>query len=111
MANQNLTMDKVAAIMADFMNNVTSGQEHSFEKAIDAFKKEFEMTDEQEAMVRSSLFHLEIIAQNCEESFSLENFVCLECNIILWTLAADWNIIITRTLGNSEDYTPENVGS
>lgn len=111
MANQNLTMDKVAGIMADFMNNVTSGQEYSFEKVMDAFKKEFEMTDEQEAMVRSSLFHLETIAQNCEEGFDLKGFVGLECNVIFWTLAGDWNIIITRTLGNSENYTPDNIGS
>lgn len=112
MANvENLTMDKVAGIMADFMNGVTNGQEHSFEKAIHAFKNNFEMTDEQEAMVRNSLFHLETIAQNCQEDFNLEGFVGLECNIIFWTLAGDWSIMITRTLGDSESFTQESIGS
>lgn len=109
--NQNLTLDAVAGIMADFMNGVTSGQEHSFEKAIHAFKGNFEMTDEQEAMVRNSLMHLEIIAQNCEEGFDLKGFVGLECNVILWTLAGDWEILIKRTMGDSEDFTPDNVAS
>lgn len=108
---KDVTTNLVCGIVADFMNQVNDGERFAFENAVHAFKENVELTDEQEAMVRNSLMHLEIIAQNCEEGFDLKGFVGLECNVILWTLAGDWEILIKRTMGDSEDFTPDNVAS
>lgn len=109
--NKELTTDLVCGIVADFMNALEAGDNFAFEKAVHAFKNNIEMTDEQEAMVRNSLAHLETIAQNCKEDFNLKGFVGMECNIILWTLAADWHCLNTRTLGDKEGFTPDSLAS
>ena len=91
---KDVTTNLVCGIVADFMNQVNDGERFAFEKAVHAFKENVELTDEQEAMVRNSLLHLEIIANN-------------ECNILLWTVAADWHCLNTRTLGDTDDYLQE----
>ena len=99
-------MDFVCSIVAEFMNQVTNGDEFAFEKAVHTFKNSTELDDEQEAMVRNSLFHLEIIANNIENEETVKHVAGMECNILLWTVAADWHCLNTRTLGDSENYQP-----
>lgn len=100
-------MNLVCGIVADFMNQVNAGDRFPFEKAVHAFKENVELTDEQEAMVRNSLLHLEIIANNIENEETVKHIVGMECNILLWTVAADWHCLNTRTLGDTDDYLHE----
>lgn len=104
--NKDITMDFVCSIVAEFMNQVTNGDEFAFEKAVHTFKNSTELDDEQEAMVRNSMLHLGIIATNVNNEEMLKCVVGLECNILLWTLAADWHCLNTRTMGDSENYQP-----
>ncbi len=108
MIPDNISLDFVSAILADFMNNIINGNEYAYEKAVQIFKFHG-LNPEQEAMVRNSLYHLEIIANNCNDDFDLHGFVGLEANILLWTLAADWHCLNTRTLGDSDGYTHQNI--
>ncbi len=109
--NEDVTTDLVCGIVAEFMNQVTNGDEFAFEKAVHAFKNATELNDEQEAMVRNSMLHLGIIATNVSDEAMLKRVVGIECNILLWTLAADWHCLNTRTMGDAENYTPDNTAS
>lgn len=109
--NKDVTMDLVCGIVTEFMNQVTNGDEFAFEKAVHAFKNATELNDEQEAMVRNSMLHLGIIATNVSDEDMLKRVVGIECNILLWTLAADWHCLNTRTMGDDENYTPDNTAS
>ena len=109
--DKDVTMKLVCDIVADFMNQVNEGEQFAFEKAVHAFKENVELTDEQEAMVRNSLLHLEIIANNIENEETLKHIVGMECNILLWTVAADWHCLNTRTMGDSEEWKPESRGN
>lgn len=102
-----VTMEMVCGIVAEFMNQVANGEQFAFEKAVNDFKNSTELNDEQEAMVRNSLLHLEIIATNVENLDTVKRVVGMECNILLWTLAADWHCLNTRTMGDAENYTHE----
>lgn len=104
---KDVTTNLVCGIVADFMNQVNDGERFAFEKAVHAFKENVELTDEQEAMVRNSLLHLEIIANNIENEETVKHIVGMECNILLWTVAADWHCLNTRTLGDIDDYLHE----
>lgn len=103
--------EQVCGIVADFMNQVNDGDQFAFEKAVHAFKNGTELTDEQEAMVRNSLLHLEIIANNVENQDTVKHVVGMECNILLWTVAGDWHCLNTRTMGDSDNYQPESIGN
>ena len=100
-------MDMVCGIVADFMNQVNDGERFAFEKAVHAFKENVELTDEQEAMVRNSLLHLEAFAQHVNDEDAVKRMVGMECSILLWTVAADWHCLNTRTLGDTDDYLQE----
>jgi len=102
-----VTMDVVCGIVADFMNEVNNGEQFAFENAVHAFKDSIELTDEQEAMVRNSLLHLEAFAQNVNDEDAVKRMVGMECNILLWTIAEDWHCLNTRTMGDSEDFKPK----
>lgn len=102
--NENVTMGLVCGIVTDFMNQVNAGDEFAFEKAVHALKDSTELNDEQEAMVRNSLLHLEIIAQKVSDEEIVKRVVGMECNILLWTVAADWHCLNTRTLGDNEQW-------
>lgn len=108
---KDVTTDLVCGIVAEFMNQVTNGDEFAFEKAVHAFKNATELNDEQEAMVRNSILHLGIIATNVSDEDMMKRVVGIECNILLWTLAADWHCLNTRTMGDDENYTPDNTAS
>ncbi len=109
--DKDVTTKLVCDIVADFMNQVYDGEQFAFEKAVHAFKENVELTDEQEAMVRNSLLHLEIIANNIENEETVKHIVGMECNILLWTVAADWHCLNTRTMGDSEEWKPESRGN
>lgn len=111
MKTENMTMELVCGIVADFMNQVSEGDRFAFEKAVHAFKTSTELNDEQEAMVRNSLLHLEAFAHNVDDDEAVKRMVGMECNILLWTVAADWHCLNTRTMGDSEDWKPENMGN
>ena len=104
-------MELVCGIVADFMNQVNNGEQFAFEKAVHAFKGSTDLNDEQEAMVRNSLLHLEAFAQHVDDEDAVKRMVGLECNILLWTLAADWHCLNNRTMGDSEDWKPESRGN
>ena len=104
-------MDTVCGIVADFMNQVSEGEEFAFEKAVHAFKSGTELNDEQEAMVRNSLLHLEAFAKHVNDEDEVKRMVGMECNILLWTVAADWHCLNTKTMGDSEEWKPENRGN
>ena len=111
MKTKDITMELVCDIVADFMNQVSNGEQFAFEKAVHAFKGSTELNDEQEAMVRNSLLHLEAFAQHVDDEDAVKRMVGMECNILLWTLAADWHCLNTRTMGDSEDWKPESRGN
>lgn len=102
-----VTMNIVCGIVADFMNQVNNGERFAFENAVHAFKDSTELNDEQEAMVRNSLLHLEAFSKNVDDEDAVKRMVGMECNILLWTIAAEWHCLNTRTMGDSEDYKPK----
>lgn len=102
--NKEITMEFVVGIVADFLNAVNEGEQFAYENAVHTFKNSTELNDEQEAMLRNSLYHLEIMENNIPNVETMKHIVGCECNVILWTLAADWHCINTRTLGDSDEY-------
>ncbi len=46
-----------------------------------------------------------------DDDEAVKRMVGMECNILLWTVAADWHCLNTRTMGDSEDWKPENMGN
>lgn len=107
MHNYKITMEFVAGIVADFLNAVNVGEKFAYENAVHTFKNSTELNDEQEAMLRNSLSHLEIMENNIPNVETMKKIAACECHIILWTLAADWHCINTRTLGDSDEYLPK----
>lgn len=102
-----VTMELVCGIVADFMNNVTDGDPFAYEKAIHTFKNSIELDDAQECMVRNTLFNLELLANNVDDEEGLKGIVGMEANILFWSVAGDWEIIIKRTLGDRPGYKSE----
>ena len=109
--DKDITMNLICDIVADFMNQVSEGEKFAFEKAVHAFKDSTELNDEQEAMVRNSLLHLEAFAEHVNDEDEVKRMVGMECNILLWTVAADWHCLNTKTMGDSEEWKPENRGN
>lgn len=107
MHNYKITMEFVAVIIADFLNAVNVGEQFAYENAVYTFKNSTELNDEQEAMLRNSLSHLEIMENNIPNVETMKKIAACECHIIFWTLAADWHCINTRTLGDSGEYLPK----
>lgn len=103
-----VTMEQICRFIAEYMNQVSDGEKFAFEKAVHVLKNSIDMTDKQEAMVRNSLLHLEAFAKYVDDEEAVKRMVGLECNILLWTLADDWHCLNTRTMGDSEDWKPEN---
>ena len=106
--NKEITMEFVAGIVANFLNAVNEGEQFAYENAVHTFKNSTELNDEQEAMLRNALYHLEIMENNIPDVETMKPIVACECHIIFWTLAADWHCINTRTLGDSDEYISQN---
>lgn len=93
-------VEELADVMADFMNGVMGGEKGAFENAISTLKHRYELNKEQEAMVRISLAGLEQLANHADDDFNLDGFVGLNCNVLFWVIAGDYNIINRRVLAN-----------
>ena len=98
MAKEIKKVEELADVMADFMNGVMSGKKGTFENAISTLKHRYELNKEQEAMVRISLTGLEQLANHADDDFNLDGFVGLSCNVLLWVIAGDYDIINHRVL-------------
>ena len=93
-------VEELADVMADFMNGVMNGEKGAFENAISALKHRYELNKEQEAMVRISLTGLEQLANHADDDFNLDGFVGLNCNVLFWVIAGDYDIINRRVLAD-----------
>jgi hypothetical protein len=93
-------VEELADVMADFMNGVMSGEKGVFEKAISTLKHRYELSKEQEVMVRISLIGLEQLANHADDDFDLDGFVGLNCNMLFWVIAGDYDIINRRVLAD-----------
>ena len=93
-------VEELADVMADFMNGVMNGEKGAFEKAISTLKHRYELSKEQEAMVRISLTGVEQMANHADDDFDLDGFVGLNCNVLFWVIAGDYDIINRRVLAN-----------
>ena len=93
-------VEELADVMADFMNGVMGGEKSAFEKAISTLKHRYELNKEQEAMVRISLTGLEQLANHADDDFNLDGFVGLNCNVLFWVIAGDYDIINRRVLAD-----------
>ena len=102
--NKEMTIEIVASMLADFLNAINEGEQFAYENAVHTFKDNTELTDEQEAMLRNSLYHLEIMENNISDIEKMKHIAACECHIIFWTLAADWHCLNTRTIGDSDEY-------
>ena len=98
MAKNIKKVEELADVMADFMNGVMNGERGAFEKAISTLKHRYELNKEQEAMVRISLTGLEQLANHADDDFDLKGFVGLNCNVLFWVIAGDYDIINRRVL-------------
>ena len=104
MANiSNLTTDQVAALLADFMNGVQAGDTKIYEQTVQAMKSAYDLDAAQETAVRVALTHLELMAQHATPDFDLKGFVGLECNVIFWIIAGDYDILNRRILSGDFD--------
>jgi hypothetical protein len=100
MAKDIKKVEELADVMADFMNGVTSGEKGAFENAISTLKHRYELSKEQEAMVRISLIGLEQLTNHADDGFNLDGFVGLNCNVLFWVIAGDYDIINRRVLAD-----------
>ena len=100
MAKNIKKVEELADVMADFMNGVMSGEKGAYEKAISTLKHRYELNKEQEAMVRISLTGLEQLANHADDDFDLKGFVGLNCNVLFWVIAGDYDIINRRVLAD-----------
>lgn len=101
-----LSNDKLAEVMADFMNGVMGKSKTAYETAVGTLKSHYGLKPEQEAMVRIALTHLEMMAPHVdEEKFDLRGFVALNLNILSWIIAEDYDhlnksVLRDVTIGN-----------
>lgn len=93
-------VEELADVMADFMNGVMNGEKGAFENAISTLKHRYELNKEQEAAVRISLIGLEQLANHANGDFNLDGFVGLNCNVLFWVIAGDYDIINRRVLAD-----------
>jgi len=93
-------VEELADVIADFMNGVSNGEKGAFEKAISTLKHRYELNKEQEAMLRISLTGLEQMANHVDDNFNLKGFVGLNCNVLFWVIAGDYDIINRRVLAD-----------
>ena len=100
MAKDIKKVEELAGVMADFMNGVMSGEKGAFENAISTLKHRYELNKEQEAMLRISLTGVEQLANHADDDFDLKGFVGLNCNVLFWVIAGDYDIINRRVLAD-----------
>ena len=93
-------VEELADVMADFMNGVMDGEKGTFENAISTLKHRYELNKEQEAMVRISLTGLEQLTNHASDDFDVDGFVGLNCNVLFWVIAGDYDIINHRVLAD-----------
>lgn len=93
-------VEELADVMADFMNGVMGGEKGAFEKAVSTLKHRYELNKEQEAILRISLTGLEQLANHADDDFDLKGFVGLNCNVLFWVIAGDYDIINRRVLAD-----------
>lgn len=100
MAKKIERVEEVCGVMADFMNGVMNGKKGAFENAVGTLKQTYGLKPEQEAMVRITLTHLEQLANHADEDFNLDGFVGMNCNVMFWVIAGDYDIINRRVLAD-----------
>ena len=104
MANiSNLTTDQVVSFLADFMNGVQADDTKIYEQTVQAMKSAYDLDAAQEVAIRVALTHLELMAQHVTPDFDLKGFVGLECNVIFWIIAGDYDILNRRILSGDFD--------
>lgn len=100
MAKDIKKVEELADVMADFMNGVTNGERGAYENAISTLKHRYELNKEQEVMVRISLTGLEQLANHVDDNFNMDGFVGMNCNVLFWVIAGDYDIINRRVLAD-----------
>ena len=100
MAKEIFKVEEVAEVMADFMNGVMNGEKGAYENAVGTLKTRYELSEEQETMVRIALSHLEMLAPHVSDDFDLKGFVGLECNVLFHVIGEDFGILNRRVLGD-----------
>jgi len=93
------TLNEVAGIMADFMNEIQEyGGNNAYEDAVLRLILKYDLSPEQESMVRIALSNLELLACNMEDEEVLKHFVGLECNVIVCVVNGEYEEINRRVL-------------
>ena len=99
MTKKQETLNEVAGIMADFMNEIQEyGGNNAYENAVLRMVLKYDLSSEQEAMVRIALCHLELLACNMKDQETLKRFVGLQCNVIVCVVNGEYEEINRRVL-------------
>jgi hypothetical protein len=93
------TLNEVAWIVADFMNEIQEyGGNNPYEDAVIRLILKYDLSPEQESMVRIALSHLELLACNMEDEEALKCFVGLECNVLVCVVKGEYEDLNRRVL-------------
>lgn len=93
-----LNNDKLAEIVAAFMNSVNNEDPQACETMVQSLKKRYGLKPEQEAMVRIVSVHLEAMAQKTNGESDMLNIVGLDMNVLKWVIAEDYDMLNHKVL-------------
>lgn len=91
-------MNEVAKHIAEFMNGVMDDDMRIVTTTTETMKKKFALSIEQEAAVKISLVHLELLANQMENQEALRHFVGLEVNILTDVIMKNWHGLVNERL-------------